>query len=264
MKHFTYDKPYAAMLCIYVACTLSALTLLPGAPVAISLLGFTCVTLIITFFYRSLPSYTRAGEIGLFVASLLMTVGVVANVCYFTTVCGGTCDNPVLHNNDSLIIWNDCNAHYGIGTSYCPGRLLFGVYNAVLMHLFGRSMVVLLIANMVMIQLALVLGSLITYNLTDNKRAAGISICAAASVCYMLSMGTLLLRDAWLIFSMALAGYGLTSKTKNGLACVLISAVLIASIRNNWTWAIIIGIAAKYAYMYVYVKRAERHGYSKI
>lgn len=229
-------------MCIYLVCTLVGLVLLPGAPVVQSLIGFGCVTLVVTATYRRVRSYHPAGEYALFAAALIMTLGIVANTYYFTTVSGGTCSSPVLQNFDSNQIWNDINAHYGIGDGYTASRALFGTFNAALMHLFGHSIVVLLIANMFMLLSALLVGSLVAHNLTGDRRTSGVALCASAAVCYLLTMGTLLLRDAWIIFAMALAAYGLTKQSRYNWIYTLVGAALIASIRPNWTFTIILGI----------------------
>lgn len=233
---------FTALVCAYVACTAIALVALPGAPFVLTLVELLAPTLIATMVYRRLRSYSHAGEIALFAAATLMSIGLIANVHYFTTFSGGTCDNPSLQNYDSFTLWNHCNAHYGVGDNFAVGKGLFGELNAALMHMFGHSIVVPMVTNMYFILSSLVLVSLTTMNLTGDKRTAGCALCATAAVCYYLTMGTLLLRDAWVIFGMALAGYGLTYKGRYNWLAVIVGAALVSAIRTNWVWSIAIGI----------------------
>lgn len=248
MKFATKNIAYLISMSAYILCTLIALLSLPGANVVTSLLGFTCVTFISTNVYRSLRSYSRVGEIALFFASLVMTLGIVANMHYFTVVSGGTCDSPVLENFDANQIWEDSLAHYGASSNFTAVRALFGVYSAVLLRVFGLSLTVLLIANMFMIQSALVVGSLIAHNLTGDSRRSGYALCAAAAVCYLLTMGTLMLRDAWVIFAMALTAYGMTSTARYGWIATLVGAFLVSTIRVNYAWAIVVGLVLMHFY----------------
>lgn len=242
MTTLRFDLRFTALVCAYIVCTAITLLLLPGAPFASTLAQLVVPTLIATVVYRKLRSYTPAGEIALFAAAALMSIGLIANVHYFTTFSGGACDNPVLQNYDACTLWNHCNAHYGIGDKFVGGKGLYGEITAALMHMFGHSIVVPLVMNMYLILSSLVMVSLITVNLTGSTRAAGYAVCATAAVCYLLTMGTVMLRDAWVIYGMALAGYGLTGKGRYSWIAVIAGAFIVSAIRTNWVWSIAIGI----------------------
>jgi hypothetical protein len=217
--------------------------LLPGAPVLSTVVAILCQTAVVAaIFYRS-KAYSVTGLTALFVGTLILSLGVIADVHYFTVQSGGTCQNPVLLNDDAEIYWADINYHLGAGGRCVVGKYYFGVINAALMRVFGHSIVVPIMANMFCMQCALLLCALITNRLTDNRRSAAVAVFAASSVCFYMSMGTVLLKDAWVIASLALAAYGLVRNDKRAPLTVGLAAVVMAAVKPSYVFAIVLGVA---------------------
>lgn len=243
MNVIRHNRSYLLAMCAHAVCVATALLLLPGAPFVSTLAAVLVITFVVTLAYRYTPAYTKIGERVLIIVSTVLAIGVVANVCYFTTKNGGTCDMPILYNSDSSLYWQDMSARYGVeGCSIVGGYVFFGEINAVLLKVFGYSIVVPILANMVMMLGSLVLASMLTYNLTNDKKTSTIAMCSAACVCYYMCMGTILLKDAWVIFFSALAAYGLTLNRRYAPLLVLAAAIVMMAVKPAYNMAILVGV----------------------
>lgn len=230
--------------CTYAVLVVLALLMLPGAPVIGTAVAMVLLSVLVCAIYKETSAYVPSGVYALFLASFILSLGVIANVFYFTTQSGGTCSDPILQNFDAGVIWGDCNAHYGIGNAFRPARFYYGVIIAALMKVFGHSIVVPLVANMFCMQIALLLGALMTYRITEDKRTSVVAIIAAMSICFYMSMGTVLLKDSWVIMATALAAYGLIRSDKKGVALFAVAALIMMCVKPSYLLALAVGAAA--------------------
>lgn len=211
-------------------------------------LGNIISLLIISSLFTIAPSFTpyssQGANIAMSVSSLLLGIGVILNAWYFTTYLGGTPTNPVLVNVDSFRWWNDAIYHFDASNGQ-KANISFGLYGYVLgavLKAFGQSVGTALLWSMTLLLTALLFTGLITWRLTCHKKIAFIAIVCTASVCYWLSMGTLILKDAFVILAMIIGGYGFTFDKKYFLFLISISVIMLLFSRPGFILMIMVGI----------------------
>ncbi len=246
------DKAFAIAQACYIIIVAVLLRVLPGADLTTTLLAFAGGWFAISGIYRLTSWYSKTGLWTLLIATAILSVGIIANIYYFTTVSGGTTELPILRNFDSARIYNDALFSFGITAD---GAALinqhgYGLLASLLWHITGVSIVPLLIMNMLCILLVIILSGGIARNIlqpsTDNLTAA-LAMIMTASVCYLMSSGSLLLKDAPLILAIALIGFSLASLRNGGnlvLGITFFSAgiVLVALLRFYFIIVAAVGI----------------------
>lgn len=217
---------------------------LPGLTFGNKVLMSVIVTAAIT-----LPSFTPYASRGavwtMAVVSLMLGIGVLLNAWRFTYFMGGTPAEPVLVNNDMYRWWSDALYHLGSpqGIEAAHSHGFYGFALAIALFLFGQTVGAALLWSMMLILTSLIMVGLLTYKLTKQKNISILAMIAMASICYLLCMGTVILKDAFVILSMVTGAYGLTCKGKKYFFLVLLATVMIFVARRNFIFILIIGIA---------------------
>lgn len=204
---------------VYFLAIALSLWLMPGADVPQTLLSMAIVCGIVsTTYYRSKISCI-SGWCVLLIISTMLSVGIIANVHYYTVASGGTTTHPILHNPDAATYYADALASIGDPQGhYAPiNRHGYGLIISSLWQLTGISIVWPLVINMMFIMLSIIISGIITQHMLSphiNKSHQSIATTAmimTAAVCYYLNSGTLLLKEAGICFSMAISTLGATA-----------------------------------------------------
>lgn len=241
---FVYFEAAAlAVVCVLVY-------IFPGAsPVrfVLQLLGVGGITYVA---YTHLCRPERAGLMTLLVFWLLLAIGIILNIWYFTTYSGGTDTAPVLHNNDAAAAWNQMMAVLnGTESPVEMERRGYGTFLALLSYGGTPTISSLLNINMLAILLAIVLTGATAAKMTggDDKRKARVATVAmlmAGGVCYFLHTGAILIKDALCCLIMAMTLYAVYATPKAIWKAPLILAAIAAAalIRTNLLPFIVLAI----------------------
>lgn len=220
-----------------------ALVLWPGAPIVGSLVSMAALWGIICACYYRCRWRCSLGWWTLLAAFTLLAVGYVLNINYFTVASGGSPDAPVLNNVDAGRTW--VAALYELrlpGGEYLNSMRGYGLFVSLLMRVFGLNIAVPIIANIAAVMFTIILTGAISHKATADKRIAAVAMVMMASVCYFLASGVILLKDAMVCLSMALAFYGLMSLRRislgryplDGILALVASAAGLYLIRANY------------------------------
>ncbi len=176
-----------------------ALCILPGAPVAESLAGFIAVWFFVSVIYSCNPDKGMCGWWILLAVTLLLSMGIVANMYLFTLPEGADSVHPVLMNNDSNLMWQ--RAMMLTGHEYDPGIASpdgpFGasLFVALVVSIFGPDLIYPLLVN----ELCVLLSIVMTGMLCARLRIAGgatMSMLFLSMIAYFVCSGAILLKDA--------------------------------------------------------------------
>ena len=194
------------------------------------------------------PSYTtfssKTATVTMAVLSIMLGVGVILNAYCFTAYSGGTPTDPVLNNIDFYRWWNDAIYHIGDdeGTKATANFGFYGYILAGILRIFGKTVGTALIWSMLLMLTSVLVVGALTYKITQTRIQAALGMICFSSVCYMLSMGTFILKDAFVILAFAIAAYGLNCRKFRFLFLVLLSALMILMSRRNFLLPLILGI----------------------
>lgn len=213
-----------------------------------NLVALCCITALFTGIALKLPFRSRAAVIIMAVACLLLGSGVILNAWYFTYGHGGTPGSPVLENPDSWRWWHD--ALYRLGNpSGVEAHPCFGIYGMVLaavLFVFGQTVGTALLWSMSLILGSLLVVGLTAYRLTSDRRTALLAMACTMAVCYWLSMGTLILKDAFIILAMALTALSLTMTRISFLTVYILAAVMLVLSRPGYLFLMVLGVVVVY------------------
>lgn len=211
-----------------------------------SFLAFVLITAAAVAAYRHTDACTRFGQIALTVSAFVLSVGVVANVYYFTTLSGGTDSAPVLQNPDALRNWSD--AMYRLGLGGAPAHPVHGLYGAILAAIFcftGPSITAGLMLSMAFTLVTLISASTMAMRLCANRKVAATAMLATASVCYLMASGMILIKDAMVIAAISLGGLSVSSG-RLALMPLGISVMMLMLSRVNYLIYLPLGIVITY------------------
>ena len=240
VRHNTY---YIIGQAISLAIIVGAMMLWRGAPVVGSTIALAALWSIVCACYYRCRWRSSMGWWTLLAAFTLLAIGYALNINYFTTASGGNLDAPVLNNIDAKRTW--VAALYELrlpGGEYLNSMRGYGLFVSALMKVFGLNIAVPIIANIAAVMFTIILTGAIAHKATDNRRIAGVAMVMIASVCYFLASGVILLKDAMVCLSMALAFYGLISLRRisigrypiGGLLALVAAASGLYLIRANY------------------------------
>lgn len=234
------------------ACAAAALAVavcmyfVPGVP-PMAFAGFAGITAAALAVYGFLcGGASRLGAYVLLGAATLLSIGIVVNVNYFTIGSGGTDAAPVLYNSDAWRTWNDALFHLDAGGEAIPPTYgMYGGIIAVVMSLTGISVTAGLMVSMAATLMSILCSGIIAWRLIADRRIAAVSMACCAAVCYFLTSGTLLIKDAWVCASFAIVGVGFASSGDGScrriVLPVYIGAVMLLLVRPNMLLAMAIG-----------------------
>lgn len=103
MKEYPYSYlsfPFAAIIIV-----VTVMILFPGAPLLIAIPGLLACGALSYLLMRILGIDSQAARHIITAAWLLLSIGYVLNIWYFTTASGGSLPNPVLNNFDANLSW---------------------------------------------------------------------------------------------------------------------------------------------------------------
>lgn len=190
------------------------------------------------------PCRGRAFALTLAGTTLLLGAGVILNAWYFTYANGGTPTDPILINFDSNRWWNDALHHIDASQGWAASRGMghYGLILSVVLAVFGQTVGTALLWSMALIVTALIVTALLTFRLTGNRATAVCAAVCTACVCYWLSMGTLILKDPFVILALVTGAYGMVSRGPRFVAGILAAAVMLALARPGYIAMLAVGI----------------------
>ncbi len=253
------NRTFLIAQCGYLLLVLMALLLMPGASVVPTLLAMVGVWIVVSIVYNSTPWKNNVGWWTLLVVLTILSIGIVANVHYYTVCSGGTTQLPILHNPDAFKFYYD--ALYTVGHSAGVAADVknhgYGMLISWLWSITGVTIVAPIVLNMLFVLIGIVMCGGIAYRVLRGQTPRNdcwIATCAmlmASSVCYFLNSGTLLLKEAGLIFSFSLIAYVIVSISEQKvhnlriiklLVLFFVGAVLLTILRFNFLIMVVVGI----------------------
>ncbi len=217
--------------------------LLPGVDRFGVLLTTVCIAGIAAAVYSRCDSRSASGWYTLAVALTLSMAGAIVSVWYFTTASGGTLENPVLNNFDAARDWA-WGCHYAFGDDvpqeyYATG---VGYWVAACLTVFGRSVACPIFVNVLCYVLTVIAVGSVAWKATGNRRTATAAMIITASMGYLLSQSTIIIKDVPVTLLMACIAYVFVSRA-NGAAnaplkvshavMLVVAMLLLGILRHN-------------------------------
>lgn len=217
--------------------------LLPGVDCFGVLFAMVCIAGIAAAVYSRCDGRSTAGWYTLAAALTLSMAGAIVSVWYFTTASGGTLENPVLNNFDAARDWA-WGCHYVFGDDVPPKYYATGVgyWVAACLTVFGRSVACPIYVNVLCYVLTVIAVGSVAWKATGNRRTATAAMIITASIGYLLSQSTIIIKDVPVTLLMACIAYVFVSRAngaanaplKTSHAVMLVAAILLLSIlRHN-------------------------------
>ena len=246
-----------AQICtiLIIWCTLQ---ILPGAEAFSTMLAMIGSWLIISIIYQKYRHRNIAGWWTLLISTTALSIGIIANVHYFTTFSGGTTALPILNNPDAYRYYCDALAFSNLpgGVPAPPSQRGYGLIISYIWNVTGTTIVAPLILNMILILLCIIISGITSERIINSQKkhsSPWISTCAmimTASICYYITAGTVLLKEALLCFGIALCTLTLisilknnyTHISKNDFFCFILGIIILATIRYTFILFVIVAI----------------------
>lgn len=253
------DRAFTFAQIGYILIVLLALFIFPGADISLTLLAMVGVWCITSIIYRHTPWHNHVGMWTLLIASTILAVGVIVNVHYFTIHSGGSTQLPILQNPDSFKFHYDAlySAGHSSGIPADTKNHGYGMLISWLWNITGITIVAPMVLNMLFVLISIILSGGITCKILQGKTQRSPKWCAScaiimtSSVCYYLNSGTLLLKEAGLIFTFTLVTYCIISfrelpmsklRLAKLLGIFILGIILLTILRFNFLIMVIIGI----------------------
>ncbi len=198
--------------------------------------------------YRGLGATERGGYTALLVFWLLLSVGCVLNCWWFTTANGGTPENPTLYNNDAQLAWAQMLSamHGGEGLDL-PARRGYGYLLAWLSWGSVPSILPLVWLNALAVLVSIILTGASAARMAEGSvpgaRMSTLAMIFTGGVCYFLTSGTILIKDAFSCLIMAMCLYGFYGARRRLTAWLLVSAALLLAVPVRSHLLVFIAIA---------------------
>lgn len=246
-----------AQIC-YVLVIWSALQLFPGAEAFSTMLALIGAWLIIAYTYKKCEHRNLTGWWTLLITTTVLSIGIIANVHHFTTISGGTTALPVLNNPDAHRYYCDALASANLpgGIPAPSNQRGYGFIISCIWQLTGVTIVAPLILNMILILFCIIISGIISKRIISTHRnhsPSWVATCAmimTASICYYITFGTILLKEASLCFGIALCALALSSILKKDYTHIskcdffyfILGIIILATIRYTFILFIIVAI----------------------
>lgn len=188
----------------YLAVTAALRLALPGMP-PVWVGAMWLITLTAVIAYGGTRAYTWQGMVVMYVAATLVSAGVIADVWYYTVHSGGTDSAPVLLNVDINRYWTEGLDLLQNSDQNCRYVRPFSYMTAVVMWLFGYSISACCLISMAFLMTSLVQLAIVCRRLGLTRRQCTMALIVMTCLCYWMSMGCTLLKDAVAICAMLLA-----------------------------------------------------------
>ncbi len=243
----TYACVSSAAAAIYALIAI-ALWIWPGADAAVVCIGAALTGCIGWGAWRLSDGRDAASLAVLAVALAVLTAGMIVNINYYTEVCGGTPDAPVLINHDHERNWLQATGVLdGIDS---PNMLPSNYLMAALLWTAGRDIAVPIFFNIACALVTLVLVHGIALRLFGRRDVALAAMIMLCCMCYFMAQATTFIKDVpvTMAFAMAaLAAVGISSaggRAGARDAALMAGAIaLLALFRNNALPFIAVGAA---------------------
>ncbi len=253
------NRAFMLAQCGYIFIVWLVLSLFPGASMLPTLLSMIGVWAIVLGCYHITPWRSISGMWVLLVATTIISIGIIINVNYFTGFESANTQMPLLQNPDAKRYYADALYSMGheAGVATEAKNHGYGLMISWLWRITGITIVSPLILNMLFMLLAIILSGGIAWRLLNgvmSRSGEWISTCAmimSASVCYFLNSGTLLLKEAGLIFAFSLIGFSIISLAKLSTTTIhrigvvvmfALGVLLISLLRFNFLIMVVVGI----------------------
>lgn len=215
--------------------------LFPGASVVPAICALGAVLAVAIYLCDRISADTLGAKIVVLGAWTLLGIGLAVNVWYFTTASGGSVTAPVLFNDDASTAWNQMLAlRDGVPVAeMATSRSGYSMFLVALSWPGTPSITTFLIVNVFFVLLAIVLTGGIARRLspTGDSKIAVTAMVMIAMVCYFLSSGVILIKDACMCAVMAAFTYsivGLNNKANASDMLVAVAAMMLgALVRPN-------------------------------
>ena len=173
---------------------------------------------------------------------LMMCAGMVVNMHYFTDVCGGTPDDPVLYNNDADAAWS-----IATGGEKALSRMAYGMLLRGIACITGPNLLIFSALNVLASLLTVILtGGVAGRLLPDRKSAPALAMALMCLVSYFVADSSLLLKDSLCALTVAILAYGQSRRmtdTAGGWPWVASALIMGAYLRPNVLPILCVGLA---------------------
>lgn len=213
-------------LLAYLAVTAALRLAMPGMPLVwVGAMWMITVSAVVA--YGATRAYTWQGMVVMYVAATLVSAGVIADVWYYTVHSGGTDSAPVLLNVDIHRNWKQA-VDFMESPDWRLNRIRpFAYVPVAVIWLFGYSISACSLVSMALLMTSLVQLMIICRRLGLTRRQCTMVLIVMTCMCYWMSMGCILLKDAMTICAMLLAARSMMSAKPGAL---LLPAILMAAI----------------------------------
>ena len=238
---------YAAVVAVFV-------TIFPGETLATTLLYSLILLALAEGLYCSSSARCRAGEWLIFAVCLLLSVGDILNIYYFTTAFDSSPQLPHLQNTDAAtnyyVAYKFYTTHY-----FSPPMNTTPIYRWLICSLWrvtGVTVAAPIFVNSIFIAWAVIFSGLTARNVMHDYRKSTVvaAMGMTAAVCYYLNSGTIILKDAAVSLAVAMMAFafshlrsGLSGKRNHAIAYVslVVGGVLLSLFRVNYILPVAIG-----------------------
>lgn len=233
-------KAFCIVCATAIVFVASLLIIFPSGPFVrqlLRLIGVGALALAL-WRYTSVPS--RAGASVLLAAWTFLAGGYAVNLWYFTTASGGTLLNPVFNNIDASVVWSQLSALCnGVEPSY--GQWQLGYAKLLYLWSLGAAPDVggVLMLSTLSAMLAIVFSGAAAAkavlgaspdNSHEAARVSATAMGAMACMCYFMSSGCLIIKDAFVCMIMSAAVYAFVTLRRQTVwaCCIGLTAILFA------------------------------------
>lgn len=208
-----------------------AMIMLPGVDFAGTLAAFVCLWISIEYTLSKTEWKSETAWYALLAASVLTSIGIVANVHGYTVEHGLDTSSPYLFNTDY-------NRYFYTAKSIVTGEQAenygYSLFIAAVWKITGISIVPPLIINQAAILFSIIVCGEITHRVIKNAPSAPtVAVILLSAICYFLNHATLLLKEGLITLFLSLFILLLLRKKKNypAIAAILL---LFGLIRYHW------------------------------
>lgn len=207
----------------YIAVTAALRVAMPGMPV-VWVAAMWLIAIAAVAAYRNSRAYTWQGMVVMYVAATLISAGVIADVWYYTVHSGGTDSAPVLLNTDNERYWSQAVTFLANPSEWFMNIRSYSYVPAAVMWLFGRSISACCLISMAFMMISLVQVAVICRRLGLSRSRCTMALAIMTALCYWMSMGCTLLKDAMAICAMLLAARSMLTARPSAL--LLLAVIL--------------------------------------
>ncbi|MBP5314291.1 MAG: hypothetical protein J6Y87_00305 [Muribaculaceae bacterium] len=239
---------------LYLAIAALFVTLFPGETLVTTLLYSLLLLVVAESLYYFTSTCCRNGEWLIFGVCLLLTIGNILNIYYFTTAFDSTPQFPHLQNSDAAtnyyVAYKFFDQHY-----YTAPVNPAPIYRWLICHLWritGVTVAAPIFVNSIFIAWAVIFSGLISRNVLRDYRPSTslLAMGLTAAVCYYINSGTIILKDAAVCLSVAMLAFAFTYLRTDlkgrrhyvyAYTSLILGGILLALFRVNYLLPVALG-----------------------